>query len=418
MKKSMLTLSVAAVVSIGSLLPVVPSVLTVDASKIGELQQEQKEISNKKSTVDAKIKQAEGEIKKIQREQSSVKSEMKRLDLAISDAETKIAQKEREIANTKEEIKQLQAEIKELSRRIEVRNELLKERARALQENGNGISYLDVLFGAQSFSDFISRLGAISTIMEADKGIIEQHKKDQEDLQKKQVEVKNKLANLEKMLTDLQALKDSLSVQRAEKDSVMAELKQQEGEVRELKVSLEEERKILAAQEAAIKRTIERMKAEEAKKQNNNNNNNNNSGGNKGLPLPANSMFMQPAAGVLTSGYGPRWGTFHYGVDIAKPGNVPIYAAADGEVHYASYSSSYGNWVQITHYINGQVYTTVYAHMRNFIVSPGQVVKQGQVIGYMGNTGDSTGQHLHFELHKGPWKARNGINPAGIVPLP
>lgn len=130
MKKSMLTLSVAAVVSIGSLLPVVPSVLTVDASKIGELQQEQKEISNKKSTVDAKIKQAEGEIKKIQREQSSVKSEMKRLDLAISDAETKIAQKEREIANTKEEIKQLQAEIKELSRRIEVRNELLKEQAR------------------------------------------------------------------------------------------------------------------------------------------------------------------------------------------------------------------------------------------------------------------------------------------------
>lgn len=183
-------------------------------------------------------------------------------------------------------------------------------------------------------------------------------------------------------------------------------------------VSLEEERRILAAQEAAIKRTIARMKAEEEKKRQQANNNN--SQGDNATPPPAsNGMFIQPAPGVLTSPYGPRWGTFHYGVDIAKPGpNVPIYAAADGEVHYAAYSSSYGNWVQITHYINGQIYTTVYAHMSRYIVSPGQVVKQGQVIGYMGSTGDSTGQHLHFELHKGPWKPRNGINPAGIVPLP
>jgi len=124
-----------------------------------------------------------------------------------------------------------QAEIKELTRRIEARNELLKERARALQETGGAVSYLDVLFGASSFADFISRLGAISTIMEADKEIIEEHKKDQEELEKKQKAVEQELANLEKMRAELENLKASLSAQRAEKDQVMAELKKQQGEV-------------------------------------------------------------------------------------------------------------------------------------------------------------------------------------------
>ena len=132
--------------------------------------------------------------------------------------------------------------------------------------------------------------------------------------------------------------------------------------------------------------------------------------------------FTRPAAGAVTSGFGYRsfnGGGFHYGVDIAKAGSVPVVAAADGVVNRSYLSSSYGNTVMISHSINGQTYTTVYAHLSSRTVGNMQAVSKGQVIGYMGNTGDSHGQHLHFELHRGAWNAAksNAINPVGIVPL-
>lgn len=107
--------------------------------------------------------------------------------------------------------------------------------------------------------------------------------------------------------------------------------------------------------------------------------------------------------------------SFHAGIDIAQSGIHEIYAAASGTVTRSYYSSSYGECVMIMHEIKGTIYETVYAHMRNgsrrFKVN--EKVKQGEVIGIMGNTGNSTGQHLHFELHVGRWNATksNAINP-------
>ncbi|PAD20710.1 murein hydrolase activator EnvC family protein [Terribacillus saccharophilus] len=126
--------------------------------------------------------------------------------------------------------------------------------------------------------------------------------------------------------------------------------------------------------------------------------------------------FITPAPGSITSGFGPRWGTFHYGIDIAKRGsNVPIWAAASGTVSQAYYSSSYGNVIFVSHSIDGKTYTTVYAHLTSMQVSAGQRVSQGQQIGTMGNTGMSQGQHLHFELHTGPW---NGSKSNAVNPIP
>lgn len=432
MKKSVLTLSIAAVVGIGSLLTAAPTVHTAYASKLNELQSEQKEINSKKSNINSKINNAEEEIEEIEKEQSTVQSDIKRLDLAISDAVNKITGKEKEIKKTKEDIKKLQEDIKELSQRIEKRNELLKERARAYQLTGNTISYLEVLFGAKSFGDFIDRLGAIATIMEADRGIIEEHKRDREDLEKKQVKVEKELSDLEKMLKELEGLKSSLNAQKAEKDAIMADLKEQQGQLVEAKLSLEEEKEIIAAQEAAIKKAIQmeqqriaeqKRLEEERKKAEENANNGNNNGSNPTTPPVSNGTFTRPAEGYISSGFGPRpsLGGYHYGVDIAKGGLVPIVAAADGVVIRSYYSGSYGECIFLSHYVNGQTYTTVYAHMRmgSRTVGPMQTVKKGQVLGYMGNTGDSYGQHLHFELHKGEWNQAksNAVNPVGIVPF-
>ena len=111
----------------------------------------------------------------------------------------------------------------------------------------------------------------------------------------------------------------------------------------------------------------------------------------------------------LTSGYGSRWGTFHYGIDLAAPMHTPEYAAVDGVVLRAGSASGFGLAVYILH-DNGDV--TVYGHMDKILVEPGQYVEAGETIALLGNRGQSTGPHLHFEVHQG------GEDGKRINPLP
>src|SRR5690606_7403270 len=105
-------------------------------------------------------------------------------------------------------------------------------------------------------------------------------------------------------------------------------------------------------------------------------------------PPVSSGLFMRPAQGYVSSEFDHRWGAFHYGIDIAKGGTVPIVAAAGGIVTRAGWSNSYGNVVYISHYLDGKTFMTVYAHMRETPkVVVGQMVSKGQHIGYMGNTG-------------------------------
>lgn len=133
------------------------------------------------------------------------------------------------------------------------------------------------------------------------------------------------------------------------------------------------------------------------------------------------SSFIRPAAGRHTSGFGGRdigdGAETHLGYDIANVTGTPIVAAASGSVSYAGVMGGYGNVVILTHSINGQTHATVYAHMNSINVSVGQSVSQGQQVGGMGNTGRSTGTHVHFEIHVGPWNGArsNAVNPAQYI---
>lgn len=109
----------------------------------------------------------------------------------------------------------------------------------------------------------------------------------------------------------------------------------------------------------------------------------------------ATGTFINPSSGRLSSPFGPRWGRFHYGIDIANSTGTPIYAADGGTVTRVAYAGSYGNLVVIDH---GNGYETRYAHCSGFDVVVGQEVSQGQQIARMGSTGRSTGPHLHFEI--------------------
>jgi murein DD-endopeptidase MepM/ murein hydrolase activator NlpD len=124
----------------------------------------------------------------------------------------------------------------------------------------------------------------------------------------------------------------------------------------------------------------------------------------------ARTRAVLPVAGArLTSTYAARWGTFHYGIDLAAPMRTPEYAAVDGVVLRAGAASGFGLAVYVLH-DNGDV--TVYGHMDKILVEPGQYVEAGETIALLGNRGQSTGPHLHFEVHRG------GINGKRIDPLP
>lgn len=438
----------AVVLGLGGYSGVISPDKAIAASKLEELNNQKSEIENKQSNINSKLSSTDNELTENQNKQSSVESEIKRLDSAISDTQSKIDTRQSEIKETKNEIKKLKGEIKVLMDRIEKRNELLKDRARSFQESGGMVSYMDVLMGSQSFSDFIDRMGAVATIVEADQDILKEHMADKKLLEEKEKQVEKELAKLETLLAELKSMEKSLNSQKNEKDKLMASLKEEEHEIHEEKLALEEEQELLSAQKSAIQKAMQLEKQrqaelaaaaaaaarQEAQERVNNNNNsnsssgssssnssssNNNSGSTVSAPAVSSGAFTRPAAGRLTSGFGQRWGDLHAGIDIAASGTVPIVSAADGVVIRSYYSSSYGNVIFISHSINGQVYTTVYAHLSSRSVGAGASVSKGQHIGYMGNTGQSYGQHLHFELHRGPWNAAksNAINPVGIVPL-
>ncbi|HEY5161335.1 MAG TPA: peptidoglycan DD-metalloendopeptidase family protein, partial [Gaiellaceae bacterium] len=129
------------------------------------------------------------------------------------------------------------------------------------------------------------------------------------------------------------------------------------------------------------------------------------SSGSHSSATPSAAGLIWPVQGVLTSPYGMRWGRMHEGIDIGAAQGTPIYAAASGTVNYAGWEGGYGNLTVIDH---GNGLATAYGHQSQLAVSSGQTVSRGQVVGYVGSTGHSTGPHLHFEVR---------VNGAPIDPL-
>jgi peptidoglycan hydrolase CwlO-like protein len=425
LKRKLLNIGVAATVSLSALLAYSSPNPALAIQKNYKLERQKQQIQEKKSDIQSEIHSKKSSISSLQSQEEKLNAEIKRLDLAVEETNGKIRDKEAEISKTKEEIEKLKQEIAVVQERIEKRNDLLRKRVRSIQESGGVIDYLDVLLGSQSFSDFISRVSAVSTFVEADKELLKAHMEDKKLLEEKQAQLNNELAHLEKALIELESMKKQLNSQIEEKNKLMKQVQKEQEELHEELLELEDEAAVLAAQERAIKQAIEEWNRQqrelmEARKRSASSGGSSGSGGGSSAPMPAvtGGMFMKPTTGVFTSGFGSRWGRLHAGVDIAnRAANVPVVAAADGIVFRSYYSSSYGNCIFITHHINGQTWTTVYAHLESRSVGEGAHVKKGQLIGYMGNTGRSYGKHLHFELHKGPWNASksNAVNPAAYI---
>ncbi|SIR31012.1 N-terminal domain of peptidoglycan hydrolase CwlO-containing protein [Peribacillus simplex] len=462
MKKNIIAMNASIMIGLGSILAA-PSVY---AESISNLEKQKESIQEKRSGVESNISETEKKIDNLQDKQMTAEDQIAALEAKIAESAKKIDAKNAEITQTKKEIEALKEEIKVLKERIAKRNEVLKERALSFQETGGDVNYLEVLFGSSSFGDLVDRVGAVATIAEADRDILKQHELDKKDLEEKQKAVETKLASLEVAKAELLEIQKQQKQQKQEKDALVKKLKQQTKKHEDEKMGLEEEKANLAAQERAIKSAIslehqrlaeleaarkkaaaeakkraeqeaaqaaaqaasQASQASESKKQstssgyssksNSSSSPSQSSSNVSQAPAVSSGTFTRPSAGYVSSTMGERWNKQHAGIDIAASGTVPIVAAADGVVSRSYFSSSYGNVVFVTHSIGGQQWTTVYAHMSSRLTSEGAVVAKGQQIGIMGNTGHSFGQHLHFELHKGPWNysKSNAVNPLNYIP--
>lgn len=392
------------------------------AKSLSELKQQQNQAEQKAENLNSFINQKSSEIRGVEVKQDKLLAQIQTIDEKISETNEQIRAVAREIEITTQEIIALQESIDFLITKIEQRDALLQERARAIQASGQ-VSYIDVLLGANSFVDFIDRFSAINTLMEADRQIMREQKEDKEKLEEQKYQIETKRKQLQANKDSLVRLKESLSAQKIEKNKVVAELERQQEKLRSQKQLLQEQyseavkiEKSLEQQIIAEQNRIAELarQAEQRRKQQAAANTSSSGISNESLPEVTDGNFMKPTNGILTSGYGWRnlgYGAeFHYGIDLANVSGTPIVASADGIVAYAAPLDSYGNVIIITHSINGDIYTTVYAHLSSFSVSKGDTVAKGQKIGGMGNTGRSFGSHLHFEIHTGTWRNQKAGN--------
>lgn len=388
------------------------------ASTLSDLKKEQQEAKNKAKELKSSIGEKESEIATVEKQIQNILGQINTLSEKIEATNASIAQVEADIEKANEEITALEEDIAYLQKKIEERAALLEERARAIQVSGN-VSYIDVLLGANSFVDFIDRFSAVTTLLDADKKIMREQKEDMQKLEDQKIVLENKKKQLEDNKAQLESLKASLDAQKKEKRNLVVQLESEQAKLNKEKKLLESEyseaisisKELDQKIEAEQKRLAEIARQEALKAQQ------------AGKPAIANGTWTKPANGRLTSPFGWRnlgqGNEFHYGIDIANPIGTPIVAANGGVVSYAGALSTYGNVIMITHIVDGNVWTTVYAHLSAIQTSVGASVSKGQQIGLMGNTGRSYGSHLHFEIHNGPWKsgrphAQNPLNYIGM----
>ncbi|MCL1632543.1 peptidoglycan DD-metalloendopeptidase family protein [Sporolactobacillus sp. CPB3-1] len=410
-------------------------------AKLNAIQSQKKENTNQ-------ISESKQKLTDNQEKQDTIVSNLKESEKKITSTNQKIEDTSNRVQRNQRAMAELKSEIKKIDKRIQNRNQLLKGRLRSIYISGGAVRYLDVLFGSKSFGNFLDRLLALKMITDQDNRIITDQKKDKQAQKTKQKRLRAVLVQTSNDLHELQTMKNDLDQEKAHKQELLAGLKDQASDIEKTMMSSKEQAGILGAQESVIKKQladqqakaradaaakaeVEKKKADEKKAASADHNRSvtvtsttqtsaETTDSNNSSSSSSQGMFVMPAAGYISSGFGYRTfdGEFHPGIDIANSTGTPIHAAADGIVFRAYQSSSYGNCVMISHVINGQLYTTVYAHLSAIYVSDGQSVSQGQSIGAMGNTGESSGSHLHFELYKGRWTPppHNGaVNPLNFL---
>ena len=345
-------------------------------NQLSNIQQQMTNEANKKSEAEKTIGTVYEQLHAIQ------------IELDTATAELKQVQAER--IQLDQDITKTEAELKAAQARLQSREKVFYKRVRDIYINGR-LSYLDVVVGSKDFSDFANRMEMLKRILQSDMDLINTIKTEREEIASKKAKLEEdraKVLELEKVAPEKQTL---INQKTAERQAVLERAMNDRD-------TAERAYNELMASSASItamlqQRAAERAAAAAAASQ---------SGGGGGATwVQGTGQLAAPVNAPITSDFGwrihPIYGTrrLHAGTDFGVDEGTPVHAADGGVVVEAGWISGYGYTVIIDH---GNGMSTLYAHNSDVAVSPGQTVSKGQVVSYSGNTGGSTGPHLHFEV--------------------
>lgn len=390
MKKRTLLPLTAWIILICLMVPLIP--IKADASTVSQLQSEIDALEEKNQALQAQIDAigqqydaAYTEISEIVEMKNALDQEISLLSEKIAAANQQITAYRQLIADTQVELDAAQATLQELS-------QMHAERIRTMEENGT-VSYWQVIFRANSFTDLLDRLTIMQEISEADQKRMRQLRIASDLVEANRISLEKEKGDMEAVLEELTADEVLLEQRRSQSDGLLRELAEQAEEFSQLMAQSEQLQEELMQQIAAKESQLKTAQynaylAELAK---------------AGDNPPSDAAWVTPVSGyTLTSPFGMRlhpvlgYEKMHNGIDMACAQGTPIYATRAGAVTTAAYQAGgAGYYVSINH-LDG--FASIYMHMTHYVVSAGQTVSQGQLIGYVGSTGMSTGPHLHFGI--------------------
>lgn len=383
---SAVALILAAALMIGFLpLPAHAATSAEIQKEIDALEEKNAEIQAQIDTIQSQYDANYSDMEAIVAQKSSIDQEITLLNNKIETTNEQIAAYSQLIADTQDELDDAKTGLNDLS-------EQHRERIRAMEEQGS-VTYWKVIFEANSFMDLLDRITMVEEINASDRRRIEQMRVAADIVVATQLSLESEKTALEETRVQLAADEEALAEKRAESDEILHELEKKAEEFELLMDQSEALQEELMQEIAGKEKELEEAKYDEylAKL------------ALQGENPPSDATWVTPVSGyTLTSPFGmrlhPVLGTYrmHNGIDMACAQGTPIYATRAGKVTVASYQAGgAGNYVSINH-LDG--FASIYMHMTHYVVSAGQTVSQGQLIGYVGSTGLSTGPHLHFGI--------------------
>lgn len=349
------------------------------------LKGENKEIQAEINAIRSKYDANASEIQDLVATKSAIDQEISLLNEQIINTNEQIAVYSQLIADTQDELDIAQFTLNGL-------NEKHKLRIRAMEEEGT-VSYWEVIFEANTFIDMLDRITMMQEIAAADQARLQEIRQIAETVTNAKSELETGKSELEETRIQLDTAQAELEEKRDASDEILRKLAEKQEEFQAMLDESEAAQDALMREIASKEKELKEAKYEEelAKL------------ALQGQNPPSSAGWLTPVSGyTLTSPFGNRlhpvlgYYRMHNGIDMACPQGTPIYATRAGKVTTASYQAGgAGYYVSINH-LDG--FSSIYMHMTNFVVSAGQTVSQGQLIGYVGSTGISTGPHLHFGI--------------------
>ena len=378
-------------------------------------------LNSQKSENDKKITEKQSNLEDVKEEKSETQQQVNDLSTKISEYQSQIDELDSKIGDLNSKIEEAQNHLQQKQEDYEKNKKLAEERLVVMQEEGD-TSYLDFILKSSSLTDMISNFYLSSEVANADIELINKIDNEKKEVEKAKTELEDSKRDLDTSKAEKQGVSTQLQAAKNEKSAQVAKLsddqKQIEEELDELQEANKQIQKEINANVAKYQAQIAALnKKNNSSSKNNSSNNSGNSGNSGNYNGGGSGVLARPVAnGSITAGMYYPSGSYHGAIDYGVPAGTPVYAAADGVViKTANLTTSYGTYVVIQH-ANGL--QTWYAHgtSGSICVSEGQTVSRGQQIMKSGNSGHSTGAHLHFEVRVAPYNYNTcRVNPTNYM---